>query len=222
MSLRFEVLKQSAAIRGRLGRLTTRHNQIATPVFMPVGTQGAVKAMTVADLERIGFAVILGNTYHLYLRPGMEIMSAAGGLHRFMSWSGSLLTDSGGFQVFSLSKLNKVSEDGVVFRSHIDGSQHCFTPERVVAIQGVLGSDIAMVFDVCLPYPSDLATAREAMERTTRWAERCLKAMNAPEQALFAIVQGVTFPELRRESAHALAAMDLPGYAIGGLSVGEP
>jgi queuine tRNA-ribosyltransferase len=222
MSFSFDLLKKSSENRGRLGRMTTAHGVIETPVFMPVGTQGAVKAMTPADLQAIGFSIILGNTYHLYLRPGLEVIEAAGGLHAFTSWPGALLTDSGGFQVFSLSKLTKVSEEGVVFRSHIDGSAHNFTPERVMAIEMTLGADIAMAFDVCLEYPSDHRKAKEAMQRTTRWAERCRQAHTHPIQALFAIVQGVAYRDLREESAKSLVAMDFPGYAIGGLSVGEP
>ncbi len=222
MSFRFEVLKHSNENRGRLGLLTTTHSKIETPVFMPVGTQGTVKAMTVRDLHEIGFKIILGNTYHLYLRPGEDIVAEAGGLHAFSNWSGSILTDSGGFQVFSLAKLNKITEEGVRFKSHIDGSTHMFTPEKVMEIEMALGADIAMVFDVCLPHVADYLTAREAMERTTRWAERCLKAHSHPYQVLFGIVQGVTYQDLRLESARSLVALDFPGYAIGGLSVGEP
>lgn len=222
MPFSFTVQKQSTETRGRLGLITTDRNQIETPVFMPVGTQGAVKAMTVDNLNEMGFKLILGNTYHLYMRPGADIVEEAGGLHRFMNWNGSMLTDSGGFQVFSLANLNKVSEEGVMFRSHIDGSPHFFTPEKVMEIEMALGADIAMVFDVCLPYPSEYKPAKEAMERTNRWAERCLKAHNHPGQVLFAIVQGVTYRDLREESARVLTGMDFPGYAIGGLSVGEP
>ncbi len=222
MSFTFDVLKKSNENKGRLGLLTTAHNQIETPVFMPVGTQGAVKAMTVDDLNRIGFKLILGNTYHLYLRPGSDIVREAGGLHRFINWTGSMLTDSGGFQVFSLADLNKITEEGVIFKSHIDGSSHFFTPEKVMEIESDLGADIAMVFDVCSPYPTEYKAAREAMERTTRWAERCLKVHNRQDQVLFGIVQGVTYKDLRMESARSLAELNFPGYAIGGLSVGEP
>ncbi|NLY74142.1 MAG: tRNA guanosine(34) transglycosylase Tgt [Firmicutes bacterium] len=222
MDFKFEVIKQSDENRGRLGKLTTFHGQIETPVFMPVGTQGTVKAMTVDDLHQIGFKMILGNTYHLYLRPGADIVAEAGGLHQFINWSESLLTDSGGFQVFSLAKLNKITEEGVKFRSHLDGSPHLFTPEKVMEIEMALGADIAMVFDVCLPYPSPYEAAKEAMERTNRWAERCLKAHNRRDQVLFGIVQGVTYRDLRESSARVLRSMGFPGYAIGGLSVGEP
>ena len=222
MAFTFSIQQQSAENRGRLGTITTSHSQIETPVFMPVGTQAAVKAMRVEDLQEIGFRIILGNTYHLYFRPGAEVISRAGGLHSFMRWPGSILTDSGGFQVFSLAKLNKIGEEGVAFKSHIDGSSHLFTPEKVMEIEMALGADIAMAFDVCLPYPSDYEAARDAMRRTTRWAERCRKAHHRQDQALFGIVQGVTYRDLREESARSLSAMDFPGYAVGGLSVGEP
>ncbi len=221
-NLNFVVEKESNENQGRLGMMTTHHNQVETPVFMPVGTQGTVKALTVDDLKEIGFQLILSNTYHLYLRPGMDVVAAGGGLHRFINWNNSLLTDSGGFQVFSLAKLNKITEAGVHFRSHIDGSKHLFTPEKVMEIEMGLGADIAMVFDVCLPYLSDYQRAKEAMERTNRWAERCLAAHQHPWQKLFAIVQGVAYQDLREESARVLASLDFPGYAIGGLSVGEP
>ncbi|MGE5581576.1 MAG: tRNA guanosine(34) transglycosylase Tgt [Bacillota bacterium] len=222
MAFTFTILKNATENRGRLGLLTTPHNQIETPVFMPVGTQGAVKAMTVEDLQEIGFKIILGNTYHLYLRPGQDIVREAGGIRNFINWSGSVLTDSGGFQVFSLAKLTKVTEEGVTFKSHIDGSPHLFTPEKVMGIEMDLGADIAMAFDVCLPYPSKYDQAREAMERTTRWAERCRKAHHREDQVLFGIVQGVSYRDLRMESARALTDLDFPGYAVGGLSVGEP
>lgn len=222
MAFTFSIQQQSAENRGRLGTITTSHGRIETPVFMPVGTQAAVKAMRVEDLQEIGFQIILGNTYHLYFRPGAEVIARAGGLHTFMRWPGSILTDSGGFQVFSLAKLNKIGEEGVAFKSHIDGSSHLFTPEKVMEIEMALGSDIAMAFDVCLPYPSGYEAARDAMRRTTRWAERCRKAHHRQDQALFGIVQGVTYRDLREESARSLSAMDFPGYAVGGLSVGEP
>lgn len=218
----FQVLKASNENKGRLGVLTTAHGQIETPVFMPVGTQGTVKAMTVDDLNEIGFKIILGNTYHLYLRPSERIVAKAGGLHSFMNWNRSILTDSGGFQVFSLAKLNKISEEGVSFKSHIDGSTHLFTPEKVMEIEMALGSDIAMAFDVCSPYPTDYKTARKAMELTTRWAKRCRSAHHLESQQLFGIVQGVTYQDLRLAHAQELVDLDFPGYAIGGLSVGEP
>src|SRR5690554_1264270 len=189
---------------------------------MPVGTKATVKTLTPAQLQEIGFPIILANTYHLYLRPGSKIIQEAGGLHAFMNWPAAILTDSGGFQIFSLSSLTKVEEDGVVFRSHLDGSPHLFTPEKVMAIEAELGADIIMPLDQCLPYPSSYEAAREAQERTTRWAARCRETHQNPEQALFGIVQGVVYRDLREKSARELVAMDFPGYAVGGLSVGEP
>lgn len=228
MSLRFEILHQDKGSKARVGRLQTAHGEIQTPVFMPVGTQGTVKTCTPHELREVGSQIILGNTYHLYLRPGTETIEQAGGLHRFCNWSGPILTDSGGFQVYSLADLRQVKEDGVVFQSHYDGSYHEFTPERTVDIQRSLGSDIMMVLDECPPYPCTEKYAAEAVERTTRWARHCLDRLNATEplygheQNLFAIVQGSTVPELRKLSAGALVELDFPGYAIGGLSIGEP
>lgn len=221
-SFAFKVDQSSTENQGRLGWLTTPHGEFPTPVFMPVGTQATVKAMTVEDLQAIGFPIILGNTYHLYLRPGADIVREAGGLHGFMNWPGAILTDSGGFQVFSLSKLTKVTEEGVLFRSHIDGSSHMFTPESVIGVEEALGSDIMMQFDHCLPHSSTYEEAKAAMERTTAWARRCRDAQTRNDQALFGIVQGVVYRDLREKSAEQLVALDLPGYAIGGLSVGEP
>lgn len=221
-SFAFQVEQNSRENRGRLGRLTTPHGEFPTPVFMPVGTQATVKAMRPEDLQAIGFPIILSNTYHLYLRPGADLVREAGGLHAFMNWPGAVLTDSGGFQVFSLSKLTKVTEEGVLFRSHIDGSSHLFTPESVMQVEADLGADIIMAFDQCLPHVSSHEQAKAAMERTTAWARRCLEAKRRPDQALFGIVQGVTYRDLREQSARDLVAMDFPGYAIGGLSVGEP
>ncbi|HTR98712.1 MAG TPA: tRNA guanosine(34) transglycosylase Tgt [Bacteroidota bacterium] len=212
----------------RAGVLRTDRGDIPTPVFMPVGTQGAVKAVEVRELEEIGAAVILGNAYHLYLRPGTALIEKAGGLHRFNGWGRPILTDSGGYQVFSLSALRRISEEGVRFRSHIDGSAHLFTPEGVVDIQRSLGSDIMMVLDECTPYPCDEAYAAESNAMTLRWAARARERLagTAPlygrEQALFGIVQGSTYAGLREASARALAAMEFDGYAIGGLAVGEP
>ena len=210
--------------RGRLGVLHTPHGDIETPVFMPVGTQATVKAMPPEAVWEIGFRLILGNAYHLYLRPGPEIVAAAGGLHSFMAWPGAILTDSGGFQVFSLASLRRVSEEGVMFRSHLDGSTHFFTPEKVIAVERALGADIIMPLDECLPYGASRKEAEEAAGRTSRWAARAAAAWRAEEseQALFGIVQGGVYPDLRRRSAEELVALDLPGYAIGGLSVGEP
>jgi len=187
---------------------------------MPVGTQGTVKAMSQEELADMGFKIILGNTYHLYLRPGHELLRAAGGLHGFINWSANILTDSGGFQVFSLEHIRKIGEDGVVFRSYVDGSYHEFTPERVMEIQSALGSDIVMAFDECAPYPCEYDYAREAMRRTHEWAGRSLAARN-PMQAFFGIIQGSVYPDLRRESAEFIASLDTDGIAIGGVSVGE-
>lgn len=222
MGIRFEVLEQSARSAARLGRLETPHGVVETPVFMPVGTQATVKTMTPEELETIGARIVLSNTYHLYLRPGADVVAAAGGLHRFMNWSHPILTDSGGFQVFSLGNLREISEEGVTFRSHIDGSLHLLTPEKSIEVQSLLGADIIMAFDECAPYPSSYDYAREASERTTRWAERCRRAQKRDDQALFGIVQGGVYPELRRQSARDITALDFPGIAIGGLSVGEP
>ncbi|RPF42708.1 tRNA-guanine transglycosylase [Thermodesulfitimonas autotrophica] len=219
MALRFEILKQDGA--ARLGRLYTPHGVVDTPVFMPVGTQGTVKAMTPEELRALGAQMILANTYHLYLRPGTEIIREAGGLHRFMHWDGPILTDSGGYQVFSLAPLRRLTAEGVIFRSHLDGSEHLFTPEKVVALQEALGSDIAMVLDECPPYPASREEVTAAVARTTAWAERSLAAQSAA-QALFGIVQGGVYRDLREQSARELVALDFPGYAIGGLSVGEP
>jgi len=213
------VCKQSGA---RYGVLHTPHGDIETPIFMPVGTQATVKAMTPRDLLDVGANIILGNTYHLYLRPGHKLVEEAGGLHKFMHWDRPILTDSGGFQVFSLAKINDIKEDGVMFRSHIDGSKHFFTPESVMEVEQALGADIAMCFDECAPYPSDRAYTIGAMERTHRWAERCKAAHTREDQALFGIVQGGMFADLRIQSAKTITDMDFPGFGIGGLSVGEP
>ncbi len=219
--MRFDLLKTSGDTAARLGRLTTTRGVIETPVFMPVGTQSTVKAMTQDELEELDYRIILGNTYHLYLRPGHELIARAGGLHEFMSWPRSILTDSGGFQVFSLQDLRRVNEDGVVFRSYIDGSSHTFTPERVMEIQAAIGADIAMAFDECPPYASSYEYTREATERTHRWAERSMAAASEG-QAVFGIVQGGCHRELREWSAGFISGLDLPGIAIGGVSVGEP
>ncbi len=205
----------------RTGVLSTYHGPLDTPVFAPVGTQATVKAVTPRDLADIGASLILANTYHLYLRPGDDLVRDMGGLHHFMGWPGPMLTDSGGFQVWSLSDINAIDDDGVTFRSHIDGSSHRFTPERSIAIQENLGADIIMCFDECSD-PHDYEYNRRAMNRTHRWAERCLVAWtNRDRQALFGIVQGGIFNDLRQQSARVLTEMDFPGYAIGGLSVGE-
>jgi queuine tRNA-ribosyltransferase len=245
VSLTFQIHQPSG--RGRRATLTLPHGAVETPVFMPVGTQGTVKAIPQHMLEELNVQLLLGNTYHLYLRPGHEAIRRMGGLHRFMSWERNLLTDSGGFQVFSLSDLRKVTDDGVSFRSHIDGSSHFFSPEHSMDVQIALGSDIAMAFDECTEYPADRTRARASLDVTLRWAQRSKKHFDAHKHAvpwaqqqtvisdqrledgteektpsLFGIVQGGMFADLRRESAERLVEMDFPGYAIGGLSVGEP
>ncbi|RIV28695.1 tRNA guanosine(34) transglycosylase Tgt [Alicyclobacillaceae bacterium I2511] len=219
----YELLKRDADTMARLGRLHTPHGIIETPVFMPVGTQATVKTMDPWELVELGAGIILANTYHLHLRPGEDLVARGGGLHKFMSWPGSLLTDSGGFQVFSLADLRKISEDGVQFRSHLDGSPQFFTPERVMEIENALGADIIMAFDECPPYPAEPAYLQTSLRRTLAWAQRCKKAHHQTEvRSLFGIVQGGTDPALRREAADSLVDMDFPGYAVGGLSVGEP
>lgn len=217
----FTVLQRDEQSQARIGQIRTGRGSFPTPVFMPVGTQATVKALDPSDLEEMQAGIILSNTYHLYLRPGPDIIRKAGGLHSFMNWKGSILTDSGGFQVFSLSALRKIDEDGVWFSSHIDGSRHYLTPEKAISIQEDLGADIIMCFDECAPYPCTYEEAARAVERTGRWAERCRDAHNHPDQALFGIIQGGVYPELRRDSAARIMALDFPGYAIGGLSVGE-
>ena len=222
MSHKFEILKSCSQTEARAGVLSTPRGAVPTPLFLPVGSQGAVKTLTPEELEAIGVKMVLGNTYHLYLRPGIEIIEGLGGLHRFMSWNGPVLTDSGGYQVFSLASLRRVSEEGVGFRSHIDGSEHFFTPEGVIQLQERLGSDIIMPLDECPPYSQDWGAVREAMERTHHWAERSKRSHQGKGQDLYGIVQGGVFPELRRESAGFLTSLGFPGYAIGGLSLGEP
>ena len=206
----------------RAGRLSTPHGQVLTPAFMPVGTQGTVKALDPSDLRAAGAGIVLGNTYHLYLRPGLRVVEDHGGLHGLMAWDGPILTDSGGFQGFSLERLRKITEDGIVFTSHIDGSAHTFTPEGVVGHQERLGSDIAMVLDWCAALPAGRDRLAEAVERTTLWAARSAAARTRADQALFGIVQGGTDPDLRRQSAAQITGIGFDGYAIGGLSVGEP
>ncbi len=222
MAVTYELIKTCKQSGARLGRLHTPHGVIETPCYMPVGTQATVKAILPRDLKEIGAQIVLSNTYHLYLRPGHALVEEAGGLHAFMGWDRPILTDSGGFQVFSLAKLNEITEDGVWFRSHMDGSRHFFSPELVMEIEQALGADIVMCFDECAPYPSDYEYTKKAMERTHRWAERCKAAHHRPDQALFGIVQGGMYHDLRRESVETLKDMDFPGYGIGGLSVGEP
>lgn len=225
----FNIVANDPHSNARTGTLQTGHGTVRTPIFMPVGTQGSVKSVPQDVLaNEVDPDIILGNTYHLYLRPGLEVLSQAGGLHGFMGWDRPILTDSGGYQVYSLAANRKIKEEGVTFRSHIDGSAHLFTPERAVDIQRVIGADIIMAFDECPPYPCDYKYARESMEMTHRWLDRCLARMAETEphygheQMLFPIVQGSTYPELRKASAHAIAERGAAGNAIGGLSVGEP
>jgi queuine tRNA-ribosyltransferase len=225
MNFGFEVLHKDARTGARRGVLHTPHGDVATPVFMPVGTAGAVKAMSNESLEALDARIILGNTYHLYLRPGHELIERLGGLHRFMSWKGAILTDSGGYQVFSHRELRSISEEGVQFRSHLDGSKNFFTPEKVIDIQRALGSDIAMVFDDCTAYPTGYADAEASMELSVRWAGRCRdqwRKQDDGSRALFGIVQGGVYPDLRKRSAEALNKIGFSGMALGGLSVGEP
>ena len=218
----FKVIEECEQTKARIGELVTPHGVIETPVFMPVGTLATVRTMTPEELKEIGSQIILSNTYHLYLRPGHKIVKKAGGLHQFMNWDRPILTDSGGFQVFSLSDNRTITEEGVEFVDPRDGSRHKFTPESATQIQNDLGADIIMAFDECAPYPADYEYIKNSMERTTRWAKRCKDAHNNPKQALFGIVQGGMYPDLRVQSAKDLVELDFPGYAIGGLSVGEP
>ncbi|MFT3782830.1 MAG: tRNA guanosine(34) transglycosylase Tgt [Nibricoccus sp.] len=227
MSAHFQLIKTDSATGARRGRLQTLHGVIETPIFMPVGTQGTVKALTPNHLREIGAQIILGNTYHLNLRPTSELIRDLGGLHRFMGWNGPILTDSGGFQVFSLAKLRDIRDDGVAFQSHVDGAKLFLGPREVMTIQANLGSDIAMVLDECPPWPCERDACAKAVERSLRWAERCKTIATdngflAAGHHVFAIVQGSTFDDLRRDAAESLAALDLPGYAVGGVSVGEP
>lgn len=227
--MQFSLTAQDKQTRARAGVVTTDHGQIETPIFMPVGTMGAVKAVHIHELkDLIGAQIILGNTYHLYLRPGIEVLEKAGGLHKFNGWNGPILTDSGGYQVYSLAAIRKIKEEGAEFRSHIDGSKHFFTPEKVMDIQRKIGADIIMAFDECTPYPCEYKYARNSMGLTHRWLERCVKRFNETEctygytQTLFPIVQGSVYRDLRKESAEFVASLNMEGNAIGGLSVGEP
>ncbi len=218
----FELVKTDKNTNARLGKLKLAHIEVETPIFMPVGTQATVKAMTPDALKEIGIKLILSNSYHLYLRPGHKLIEKAGGLHRFMNWDRGILTDSGGFQVFSLNSLRKVKDEGVLFKSHIDGSEHFLTPELAVEIQEALDSDIAMTLDECAPYPATYAQTEEAMVRSIKWAERCKNSHTRRDQLLFGIIQGGFFPDLRKKSTREMVGLDFPGYGIGGLSVGEP
>lgn len=221
--IRYELIKTCKQTGARLGKVHTPHGSFETPVFMPVGTLATVKTMSPEELKEMGAGIILSNTYHLWLRPGNEIVKEAGGLHKFMNWDRAILTDSGGFQVFSLSEFRKIEEEGVHFRNHLNGDKLFLSPEKAMHIQNDLGSDIMMAFDECPPYPAEYDYMKKSVERTTRWAERCLKAHNRPnDQGLFGIIQGGEYEELRKQSAKDLVSMDFPGYAVGGLSVGEP
>jgi queuine tRNA-ribosyltransferase len=223
----FELLAQDRQSKARRGRLTTAHGVIEMPAFIPVGTQGTVKAVSPRELHELNAQIILGNTYHLFVRPGLDVIKHFGGLHRFANWDGPILTDSGGYQIFSLAKIRKITEDGVEFQNHVDGTPAFITPEIAMEIQGTLGSDIAMVLDECAPYPCDYEYAARSAEMTARWARRCkTKAVSGnpkrERQLVFGIVQGATFDDLRRSSAQAIVDLDFDGYAIGGVSVGEP
>lgn len=227
--MNFTLSKKDKNSNARSGILKTDHGEIKTPIFMPVGTAGTVKSVSQRDLEdQIKAQIILGNTYHLYLRPGIETLESIGGLHKFISWDRPILTDSGGYQVYSLSGRRKITEQGVKFKSHIDGSSHFFTPENVMEIQKSIGADIIMAFDECTPYPCDYSYAKDSMEMTHRWLKRCVDGFNSTpfkydySQVLFPIVQGSTYSDLRKQSAEVIASFDMPGNAIGGLSVGEP
>ena len=223
-AIEYELIHECKQTGARRGRIHTPHGTIETPVFMPVGTQATVKSMTPEELkEEVKAQIILANTYHLYLRPGHELVKKAGGLHKFMNWDRAILTDSGGFQVFSLGDLRTITEEGVEFKSHLDGSKHFLSPEKVMEIENALGADIIMAFDECVEYPASYEYTKQSMERTTRWAKRCKEAhKNTEKQGLFGIVQGGMYKDLRQKSAEDLIALDLPGYAVGGLSVGEP
>ena len=223
-AIKYELLHVDKNSGARRGVIHTPHGDIQTPVFMPVGTQATVKSMTTDELkDMIDAKIILSNTYHLYLRPGSKLVKEAGGLHKFMNWDRAILTDSGGFQVFSLGDLRTISEEGVEFKSHLDGSKHFFSPESVMETEEDLGADIIMAFDECVEYPATYEYTKQSMERTTRWAKRCKAAhKNTDKQGLFGIIQGGFYKDLRDKSLEDLVALDLPGYAIGGISVGEP
>ena len=218
----FHLIKTCPDNKARVGELITPHGVVPTPVFSPVASQGTVKTLTTEEVKGIGIAMLLANTYHLYLRPGIAVIEKMGGLHKFMGWDKTILTDSGGYQIFSLAPLRRISDEGVIFRSHIDGSQHLITPELTIQFQEILGADIIMTLDECPAYGDSFEKVQEAVNRTHQWAERCQKAQKQSDQALYAIVQGGVFPELLHQSAEYLTSLDFPGYAIGGLSLGEP
>ena len=218
----FKIVQTCPDSKARAGELVTPHGKVPTPVFLPVGSQGAVKTLTPEEIKTLGIAMVLANTYHLYLRPGITVIEKIGGLHKFMAWDRAILTDSGGYQIFSLASLRRVSDEGVLFRSHIDGSEHQITPELIIQFQESLGADIIMVLDECPACDDSFEKVQVAMTRTHQWAERCQKSQKRSDQALYAIVQGGLFPQLRRQSAEYLTSLGFAGYAIGGLSLGEP
>jgi len=222
MPFEFDLKKQDTGTSARLGEMITPHGVVHTPAFMPVGTQGTVKSMLPEEIKKCGAEIILGNTYHLYLRPGHETIKKLGGLHRFMNWQDPILTDSGGFQVYSLGALRKIMPDGVMFRSHIDGSKHFLTPQKAIEIQEALGADIMMCLDECTPYPATLSQAEESLNLTVKWAQLCKKAKKDNDQALFGIIQGGSYPDLRRQAVEQITSICFDGYALGGVSVGEP
>jgi len=222
MSFQFDLIKQDNSTAARLGKMITPHGIVHTPAFMPVGTQGTVKSMLPEEIKNCGAEIILGNTYHLYLRPGHETIKKLGGLHRFMNWPDPILTDSGGFQVYSLGALRKITPDGVMFRSHIDGSQHFLSPQKAIEIQEALGADIMMCLDECTPYPSTLSQTAESLALTIKWADLCRQTKTSVDQALFGIVQGGTYLNLRKQAVEQAVPLDFDGYALGGVSVGEP
>ena len=220
--IEFSLVRTFSHGRARAGELRTPHGIVSTPVFLPVGSQATVKTVTPDELREIGITMLLANAYHLYLRPGMEVIEKIGGLHKYMNWDGAILTDSGGYQIFSLARLRHINDKGVLFRSHIDGSEHLITPELAIEYQEILGADIIMVLDECPAHDEQFNKVKSAMDRTHHWAERCQKAHTREDQALYAIIQGGVYPELRKESVKVLAALDFAGYAVGGLSLGEP
>jgi queuine tRNA-ribosyltransferase len=222
MPFQFDLIKKDTGSSARLGEMITPHGMVNTPAFMPVGTQGTVKSLIPEQIKSCGSQIILSNTYHLYLRPGHETIKKLGGLHKFMNWAGPILTDSGGFQVYSLGALRKITNDGIIFRSHIDGSKHFLTPQKAVEIQEALGSDIMMCLDECTPYPATLLETQKSLALTVRWAKLCKEAKKNPEQAIFGIVQGGTYLDLRRQAVEEIIPIGFDGYALGGVSVGEP
>jgi queuine tRNA-ribosyltransferase len=222
MPFQFDLIKQDSKTSARLGKMITPHGMVHTPAFIPVGTQGTVKSMLPEEIKNCGAEIILGNTYHLYLRPGHETIKKLGGLHRFMNWPNPILTDSGGFQVYSLGALRKITPDGVMFRSHIDGSKHFLSPQKAIEIQEALGSDIMMCLDECTPYPATLSQTKESLTLTVKWAQLCRTAKTSVDQALFGIIQGGTYLDLRKQAVEQTAVLGFDGYALGGVSVGEP